>query len=81
MSRPSCRELPLGGPAFFFCRGGCVDGSITDFAIIETELEAIYARLARMATRADLARAALGIISATTGLMIGWIEVFRRHRL
>ena len=47
--------------------------SITDFAIIETELEAIYARLARMATRADLARTALGIIFATIGLVIGRI--------
>jgi hypothetical protein len=30
----------------------------TDFAIIETELEAIHARLAVMPTRIDLARAA-----------------------
>jgi|GEM_PF-5471699 len=36
---------------------------------------------ARMRTRADLARTALGIIFATIGLVIGWIEVFWRHRL
>ena len=31
----------------------------TDFAIIESDLEAIYARLAGMPTRMDLARAAV----------------------
>lgn len=34
------------------------DQGRTDFAIIETELEAIHARLAGMPTRMDLARAA-----------------------
>jgi hypothetical protein len=29
----------------------------------------------------ELARAALGIIFATTGLVIAWIEVFWRHCL
>jgi ABC-type transport system involved in cytochrome c biogenesis permease component len=41
------------------------DQASTDFAILETEIEAIHARLARMPTRADLARAALGIIFCT----------------
>jgi hypothetical protein len=39
----------------------------TDFAIIEDDLEAIYARLARMPTRAELVRAA--------GLVIAWLEL------
>jgi hypothetical protein len=43
-----------------------------------SQLEAIHARLARLPTRGDLARAALGIIFATTGLLIGWMEVFWR---
>lgn len=54
------------------------DQARTDFAIIETELEALQARLARMTTRGDLARAALGIIFATTGSVIGWIELVSR---
>jgi hypothetical protein len=54
------------------------DQARTDFAIIETELEAIHARLARLPTRGDLARTALGIIFATTGLVIGWMELFSR---
>jgi hypothetical protein len=40
------------------------DQARTDFAAIESDLEAIYARLARMPTCADLARSALRIISA-----------------
>jgi hypothetical protein len=46
----------------------------TDFAIIEDELEAIHARLARMPTRADLARAVLGIIfcTAVVTTLFGW---------
>ena len=38
------------------------DQARSDFAIIESDLEAIYARLARVPTRGDLARTALGII-------------------
>jgi hypothetical protein len=33
-------------------------------------------RLARLPTPADLARTAPGIIFATAGLVIGWIELF-----
>jgi hypothetical protein len=47
----------------------------TDFAIIEDDLEAIYARLARMPTRAELVRAALGIIFGAAGLVIAWLEL------
>jgi len=36
-----------------------VDQARTDFAIIEAELEAIHARLARLPTREDLWRAVL----------------------
>jgi hypothetical protein len=57
------------------------DQARTDFAIIETELEALHARLARMPTRADLARAALGIMFCTAVLVIAWFEVFWRHCL
>jgi hypothetical protein len=42
----------------------------SNFTIIEDELEALHARLARMPTRGELSRAALGIIFATTGLVI-----------
>jgi hypothetical protein len=45
------------------------DQARCDFAIIETELEALHARLARMPTRADLARAALGIMFCTAVLV------------
>jgi hypothetical protein len=48
----------------------------TEFAIIESDLEAIYARLARLPTRGDLAKTALGIILSTAVLVILWAEVF-----
>jgi hypothetical protein len=50
------------------------DQARTDFAIIEDELEALLARLARMPTRGDLARAALGIIvcTAVVTTLLGW---------
>ena len=41
-----------------------------DFAGIGDELDFIKAQLARVPTRADLARSALGIIFATAGLVI-----------
>jgi hypothetical protein len=46
----------------------------TDFAVIEDELEALHARLARVPTRSDLARAALGIIFSTAVVttLLGW---------
>jgi hypothetical protein len=51
----------------------------TDLALIEEQLEAIRARLALLPTRAELARAALGIIFCTAGLVIGWFELVSRH--
>ena len=51
----------------------------TDFARIEEQLQAIRAQLALLPTRADLARAALGIIFCTAGLVIGWFELVSSH--
>ena len=51
----------------------------TDLALIAEQLEAIRARLALLPTRAELARAALGIIFCTAGLVIGWFELVSRH--
>jgi hypothetical protein len=50
----------------------------TDFAIIESDLEFIMTRLARLPTRGDLAKTALGIILSTAALVILWDEVFWR---
>ena len=58
-----------------------VDQARTDFAIIEDELEAIYARLARVPTRVEMARTALMGMIGGAGLVILWIEVFWRHGL
>jgi hypothetical protein len=51
------------------------DEARADFYVIETELEAIHQRLARLPTRAQLARAALGIIfcSAVLTTLFAWI--------
>ena len=54
-----------------------VDQARTDFAIIEDQLEAIYARLARV----ELARTALMGMVGGAGLVIIWIEAFWRHGL
>jgi hypothetical protein len=51
----------------------------TDLAIIEEQLRAIHVQLALLPTRAELARAALGIIFCTAGLVIGWFELVSRH--
>jgi hypothetical protein len=40
------------------------DQARTDFAIIEDDLEAIYARLAKMLTRSETLRLALGCLAA-----------------
>lgn len=55
------------------------DQARTDFAAIESALEAIYARLARLPTRSDLARVALGIIFSTAIVttLFGWWLVAR----
>ena len=51
----------------------------TDLALIEEQLRAIHARLDLIPTRGDLARAALGIIFCTAGLVIGWFELVSGH--
>ena len=51
----------------------------TDLARIEEQLQAIRAQLALLPTRADLARAALGTIFCTAGLVIGWFELVSRR--
>jgi hypothetical protein len=55
-----------------------VDLARADFAAIEDHLDFIKAQLARTPTRMELARIALGIISRTAGLVIGWFELFWR---
>jgi hypothetical protein len=57
------------------------DQARTDFAAIESDLEMIMARLARVPTRMELARAALGIIFCTAAIVIAWFELFWRHCL
>ena len=51
----------------------------TELARIEEQLQALHARLDRIPTRAELARAALRIIFCTAGLVIGWFELVSRH--
>ena len=51
----------------------------TDLAIIDEQLRAIHAQLDRIPTRAELARAALGIIFCTAALVIGWFELVSRQ--
>jgi hypothetical protein len=50
------------------------DQARTDFAALESDLKAIYARLERMPPRAYLAPTALGIIlcTAVTTALCGW---------
>jgi hypothetical protein len=52
-----------------------VDESRTDFAALESNLEFIAGQVARLPTRRDLARAALGIIfcSAIVTTLFVWI--------
>jgi len=51
----------------------------TELARVEEQLQVIRAQLALLPTRVDLARAALGIIFCTAGLVIGWFELVSRH--
>jgi hypothetical protein len=55
-----------------------VDLARTDFALIEDQLEAIYARTP---TLMEIARTALMGMIGGAGLVILWIEVFWRHGL
>jgi hypothetical protein len=56
-------------------------GTRRDIAIMKVDLEAIHERLARLPTRMELARTALGIIFCSATLVIIWIELFWRHCL
>jgi len=51
----------------------------TDFAVIESDLQFVMGQLARLPTRGDLAKAALGIIISTAALVILWAEAFWRR--
>jgi hypothetical protein len=52
------------------------DQARNDFAAIESDLQFVMAQLARLPTRGDLAKAALGIIISTAALVILWAEAF-----
>jgi hypothetical protein len=58
-----------------------VDQARADFAAIESELQFVMSQLARIPTRKELGRTALGIIFGAAGLVIGWFELFWRHCL
>jgi hypothetical protein len=58
-----------------------VDRARTDFSIIDDHLEAIYARLARVPTRVEVARMTLmGMIGGARLVLFG-MELFWRHYL
>jgi hypothetical protein len=52
------------------------DQARNDFAAIEGDLQLVMSQLARLPTRGDLAKAALGIIISTAALVILWAEAF-----
>ena len=52
------------------------DQARTDFAAIEDDLQFLASQVARLPTRRDLAKAALGIIISTAALVILWAEAF-----
>jgi hypothetical protein len=54
------------------------DQARSDFAAIESDLQLVMDQLARLPTRGDLAKVALGIIISTAALMILWAEAFWR---
>ena len=51
----------------------------TDFAAIESDLEAIMERLSRLPTRKEQALKPLYNMVGSAGLVIAWIELFGRH--
>jgi hypothetical protein len=55
-----------------------IDQARGDLYAIADDLEFIKTQLARLPTRKDLAQTALGIIVATSALVILWIETFWR---
>jgi hypothetical protein len=52
------------------------DQARSDFAAIESDLQFVMSQVARLPTRGDLAKAALGIIISTAALVILWAEAF-----
>lgn len=49
-----------------------------NFGAIKTDLEFIMERLSKLSTRQELALRPVLVIAGTGGLVIAWIEVFRR---
>ena len=58
-----------------------VDLARADFAAIEDHLDFLKAQHARIPTRMEIARIALGIMFGAAGLVILWFEIFWRHCL
>ena len=54
------------------------DQARTEFPAIEDDLQFLASQVARLPTRRDLAKAALGIIISTAALVILWAEAFWR---
>jgi len=48
----------------------------TDFTAVESDLQFIMGQVARLPTRADLAKGALGIIICWAALVVLWAESF-----
>ena len=49
-----------------------------DLGAIKTDLEFIMERLSKLPTRQELALRPLFVIAGSAGLVIAWIELFRR---
>jgi hypothetical protein len=49
-----------------------------DLAAIKTDLEFLMKRVARLPTRKELALKPLYVMVGSAGLVIAWIELFRR---
>jgi hypothetical protein len=49
-----------------------------DLAAIKSDLESISAHLAKLPTRQELALRPIWIMVGSAGLVIAWIELFRR---
>jgi hypothetical protein len=57
------------------------DQARTDFAAIADDLDFIKSQLARLPTRKEQALKPLYIMVGSAGLVIAWIELFRRYYL
>jgi hypothetical protein len=54
-----------------------IDQARGDLYAIADDIEFLEVQLARIPTRREVARIALGITFGTAGLVIGWAELFR----